>query len=110
MGAALTKVGKRIRQIRAKGISQEKLGEMCGFSFSYIGGIERAENNVSINNLEKISIALNVDLLEFFIDYEDHINLDNKLIELNEISSILSSFTDEQLKRIKIVIEQFGKS
>jgi len=38
----LAQVGKTIRQIRlSKGLSQQRLAEMCGFTFSYIGGVER---------------------------------------------------------------------
>lgn len=37
-----------------KGLSQEQLGEICGFRFSYIGGVERGERNISLENIEKI--------------------------------------------------------
>lgn len=61
-------LGKKIRQIRKKqGISQEELGFKSGLHRTYIGAIERAEQNVSIDNLHKIAKALKVppkDLLE----------------------------------------------
>lgn len=54
-------LGKRIRQLRKKlGISQEELGFRSGLHRTYIGAIERAEQNVSIDNLHKIARALKV--------------------------------------------------
>lgn len=54
-------LGKRIRQYRKKqGISQEDLGFKSGLHRTYIGAIERAEQNVSIDNLHKIAKALKV--------------------------------------------------
>jgi len=54
-------LGKRIRQIRKKlSISQEELGFRAGLHRTYIGAIERAEQNVSIDNLHKIAKALKV--------------------------------------------------
>ncbi|WP_372630521.1 helix-turn-helix domain-containing protein [Cohnella sp.] len=60
-------VGKRIREIRkAQGLSQSALAEKCGFTFSYIGGVERAEKNFSLLNLDKIAEGLGVGVHQFF--------------------------------------------
>lgn len=54
-----------MRELRLKiGISQEKLAETAGLHRTYIGGIERAERNVSIDNIEKIAVALGVDVAQ----------------------------------------------
>lgn len=50
------------------GISQEKLAERCGLHRTYIGAVERAERNVSTDNLEKIARALNISLPELLSD------------------------------------------
>lgn len=64
----LHSVGLRIRDLRkAKGLSQEQLGEKAGFHYSYIGGIERAEKNISLMNLAKVAEALDVHVYELFV-------------------------------------------
>lgn len=53
--------GKSIRKRRlALGLSQEKLGEKARLHWTYIGGIERGERNVSLVNIARIAAALGV--------------------------------------------------
>lgn len=60
---ALIALGEAIRLARKKqGISQEKLALMAGIDRSYIGRVERGDNNVAILTLLKIAPALNVGL------------------------------------------------
>ena len=55
------KLGEKIRRQRKKlGISQEELGFRSNMHRTYIGAIERAEQNVSIDNIHKIAKALKV--------------------------------------------------
>ena len=62
-----TKVGNRIKELRNKlGISQEELGFRSGVHRTYIASLEVGKRNVSIVTLEKIVIALEVSLSEFF--------------------------------------------
>lgn len=54
-------LGDNIRSARVKkGISQEELAFLCGLHRTYISDIERATRNVAIDNIEKISVALDV--------------------------------------------------
>ena len=63
----LLKFGERIRELRHKlNISQENLAEITGLHRTYIGGIERGERNPSLENIHKLSKALNVSLAELF--------------------------------------------
>ncbi len=51
-------------QRKKKGISQEELAAICGLHRTYIGAVERAERNISIKNIEKISVALEIQPFE----------------------------------------------
>lgn len=51
-----------VRKYRlARGVSQEGLAEAAGVHRTYIGMIERAEKNITLYNLERIAIALDVE-------------------------------------------------
>jgi len=63
----LQKFGDIVRKTRLeKNLSQEGLAELCGFHRTYIGMIERAEKNITLKNIEKISKALDVKISYFF--------------------------------------------
>ncbi len=51
-----------------KNISQEKLAELAGLHRTYISAVERERRNISIDNIEKIAEALEVDAYTLFID------------------------------------------
>ena len=54
---------EKVREKRIElGISQEKLAEKAGLHRTYIGMIERAEKNITLKNIEKIAIALGVEI------------------------------------------------
>lgn len=55
-------IADNVRRLRkALGLSQEALADACGLHRTYIGSIERAERNISIDNIERISAALGVE-------------------------------------------------
>lgn len=50
----------------AKGYSQETFADAAGLHRTYIGSIERGEQNVSIDNIERIAKALKISLAKLF--------------------------------------------
>lgn len=60
-------VGRNIRRIRvAKGVSQERLAFDSGVDRSYLGGIERGEENPTVDVLERVAATLEVPLRALF--------------------------------------------
>lgn len=63
----LIEFGKRVREERLKqNLSQEILAEKAGVHRTYIGMIERAEKNITLTNINKIAIALNIEISGLF--------------------------------------------
>jgi transcriptional regulator with XRE-family HTH domain len=53
--------GQNVRRIRtSKKVSQEELAFTCGLHRTYISDIERGTRNISLDNIEKIAVALGV--------------------------------------------------
>jgi len=60
---SLVALGKAIRRVRlSKDISQEKLALMAEVDRSYVGRVERGDNNVAILTLSKLANALEITL------------------------------------------------
>ena len=63
--ALIRNLGQRIRTIRtARGWSQEELAERCGRHFTYIGRVERGEQNVTLEVLGDIACAFCVSVAD----------------------------------------------
>ena len=66
----LIKFGNKVKKERTKlGLSQESLAAKAGVHRTYIGMIERAEKNITLENIEKVARALNLKLSDFFSDF-----------------------------------------
>ena len=63
----LIKFGERVREKRLEqGLSQEELAVKAGVHRTYIGMIERAEKNISLLSIQKLSKALNIPIYILF--------------------------------------------
>lgn len=64
---ALVRLGRNLRNAReAKGWSQEELAFRCGVHRTYVGGVERAEYNITVLTLRRFTKALGISLQEAF--------------------------------------------
>ncbi len=61
------KIGQRIRELRHEiGISQEALANKAEIDRTYVTDVENGRRNISIENIEKLVIALQISLKDFF--------------------------------------------
>jgi|GEM_PF-150849 len=90
-------VGDKIRELRtAKGLSQEKLGELSDLNSNYIGQIERGEKSISVYTLKKLSNGFSLSLEELFakIDPASHTS------DLEKITSLIQERPIEEHAKI----------
>ena len=61
------RVGREVRRLRqTKCWTQEQLGHRAGRHWTYIGGIERGERNITIRVLADLAEALGVSIEDLF--------------------------------------------
>jgi transcriptional regulator with XRE-family HTH domain len=61
----LEKFGAKVREERLKlRLSQEQLASKAGVHRTYIGMIERAEKNITLENISKVAKALGLSISE----------------------------------------------
>ncbi|UNK19505.1 helix-turn-helix transcriptional regulator [Paenibacillus sp. N3/727] len=99
------RLGIVIREIRkSQNLTQEELAEKIGTSFSYIGRLERGEGNFTVQTLEKITNALNID----FFDFMSLGKRDNEiLLEINSL--LMQQDEDNQLRGLNILKELYRR-
>jgi DNA-binding XRE family transcriptional regulator len=49
---------------KAKGLSQEALGELADLHPTYVGSVERGERNISVDNMDRLARALGLDVVD----------------------------------------------
>ncbi|MCD7757269.1 MAG: helix-turn-helix domain-containing protein [Clostridiales bacterium] len=65
--------GSNVRKYRLQlGISQEKFAERCGLHRTYISDIECFRRSISLENIQRIAEALEVETYKLFVDEEVH--------------------------------------
>ena len=62
---ARIRLATNLRAARAKlGISQEELADRAGINRTFVGSVERRERNISLDNIERLAVALGMDVAE----------------------------------------------
>lgn len=70
--ALAEEIGALVRQLRvAAEMSQEEFADRCGVHRTYIGSIERGEKAITLETAQKIVVALNISLSQFFQKLEE---------------------------------------
>jgi len=99
-------IGKKISSLRkGRGMTQEELGDKAGLHWTYIGGVERGEKNLTIKSLEKIARALNVSLKDLLSPVKLTSPKTEKEKLLGEITRILKRQKEKDLQLILKVIK-----
>lgn len=89
-------LGRRIRELRkARGLTQEQLGERTGINYKYLGAVERGQENPTVKVLEKIAKVLRVELRELFVF--EHLEPDSKVLK-RRISQLVEGKDQEKLQ------------
>ena len=97
-------LGARIRFYRKqKGISQEKLAELCKLHPSYVGQIERGEKNITVDILHRLSLGLNIPMARLLQDVDTMDTADSH--SLSEILELLLRLSDGDIKKIKRLLD-----
>lgn len=64
--------GTNLKRYRLKmGISQEKFAELCGLHRTYISDIERFRRSISLENIQRIADALNIETYKLFMEEDN---------------------------------------
>jgi transcriptional regulator with XRE-family HTH domain len=65
-------VGRNVKRVRQhKGLTQEQLAELSGFSQQYISGLEQGRRNPTVASLYELATALGVSHMELLHSAED---------------------------------------
>ncbi|MBJ6360912.1 helix-turn-helix domain-containing protein [Paenibacillus sp. GCM10012307] len=96
-------VGNRLRQIRKeKGLTQLVAAERAELEATYLAGVEQGRRNISLESLEKIVKALEVEPIEAF--RFGALELNNDLAEKRDSIRLLSAFLEERsMEEIELI-------
>jgi len=62
---ARERLARCLKAIRtAEGLTQTELADKAGLHRTFVGQVERATRNVSIDNVERLATSLNVDITD----------------------------------------------
>lgn len=94
--------GDRLRTLRkARGLSQEALAEKADTHFTYIGVIERGEQSPTLDTVEKIAKALDMETKELFLfPSGEQAESESLKIQVEELLKAKDTKTIRQILRI----------
>ena len=96
--------GKNLKLYRkAKNLSQEQLSEKVDISVKHLSSIERGQNFVSSDLLERLAVSVEVPVFCFFLSDDKNFYTDDML---NTIDRIIEKSLIKAIKEIKSDIRQ----
>ena len=85
-------VGKRITELRAaKGLTTNRLANLCGLSQSFIRSVELGEKGITVESLGLICETLKISLKDFFDVPEESTTLDQ-----DQLTNLIGRLNDRQ--------------
>ena len=95
-------LGARIKELRkAKGLSQEELAEKIGVEPQHMSRLEIGKSYPSLDRLEKIAIALDRQLKDFF----EFSHLDDTPERLESIEEMAKSLNEDKQKFVHRMLQ-----
>ena len=86
-------LGQKVRALRTnRGWSQEDLAERCGRHFTYIGRIERGEQNVTVEVLNDVASALSVSIADLLAVDQPRLLTDWKVAATDLVEAVSRGF------------------
>ncbi len=74
-------LARNLRLLRAElGLSQERVAELSGLHRTYVSSVERAERNISLDNIQKLARALRVEPVDLLAPPAPDGNMDDRLV------------------------------
>lgn len=97
-----------MRAIRkAQGLTQQQLAELANLDDAYIGAVERGERNFSIDTLEKIVNALQIQPSELFLHSQDLNETEAAQRKaLDEYAVIVSGLSVKQISSLQRIVSE----
>lgn len=105
MSVLFQHVGKKIRFYRkARNLTQEQLAEFIPIDQSHLVRIERGTVNITLETIEKISKALNIQPNQLF--ETDRSNKDVNREDLEKIQILLFDKSSEDIRRVNSILKE----
>ena len=90
-------------------MSQEQLGDRAGLHYTYIGGVERGERNISLESIGKIASGLNVNIGELFPFVSKKEKISEKDSLRNEIANMIHNCDTKTLKLLLKILKDLNE-
>ncbi len=69
---ARSRIAVNLKRLRTeRGLSQERMAELADFHRTYVSQLERCVTNISVDGLDRIARALDVDVVDLLVKPEE---------------------------------------